>query len=113
MSDVLYPTCFLQVIGPVVDVRFDGDNLPDIMSCLVRAAHSSNSICSTAYRSDMQRAAGITAAASTTVVYLQHQRCMIAHGQDPAAAGVPHCSCAQTMREFSLSCVRRPAVCIA
>lgn len=26
----------LQVIGPVVDVRFDGDNLPDIMSCLVR-----------------------------------------------------------------------------
>jgi hypothetical protein len=27
----------LQVIGPVVDVRFDGDNLPDIMSALVCA----------------------------------------------------------------------------
>jgi ATP synthase alpha/beta family, beta-barrel domain len=25
-----------QVIGPVVDVRFDSDNLPDIMSALVR-----------------------------------------------------------------------------
>ncbi|WIA19663.1 hypothetical protein OEZ85_005594 [Tetradesmus obliquus] len=36
-SDIGYVS---QVIGPVVDVRFDGDNLPDIMSCLEVQDHN-------------------------------------------------------------------------
>ncbi|KAF6258034.1 ATP synthase beta chain mitochondrial precursor [Scenedesmus sp. NREL 46B-D3] len=36
-SDIGYVS---QVIGPVVDVRFDADNLPDIMSCLEVQDHN-------------------------------------------------------------------------